>query len=96
MIATSGHHAVKMGKGSPEKILHHIAIASFVSMRESVAGGCDCSTETTKPTGMNTQCVTDIVKSDGMSKLGKEQTDHVAPSRECSSLLVNAVLTGKF
>ena len=31
-----------------------------------------------------------------MSELGKEQADNVAPSREGSSLLVNAVLPGEF
>lgn len=93
---TSGHHAIKMGKSSPEKFLHHIAVASFVSMRERIARGGDCTTKASQPTGMNAQSVTGIVQPDGMSKLGKEQTDNVAPWRESPRLLVDAMLAGEF
>lgn len=37
---------------------------------------------------MNTQCVADIIKPHGMSKLGKKQADNVAPSCEFTHLLV--------
>jgi len=45
---------------------------------------------------MNTKAVADIVKSNRVSQLGKEQADNVTPRAKDACLFVDTVLAGKF
>ena len=87
---------LKMPEHLPEKFLHHVAVAMFVCVRESVARRRYSTSNRSQLRGMMPECVTHIVESNRMGKLGKYQTHHVTPRRECAGLLIHTMFTGKF
>lgn len=89
---TSRHTVLEVGEGLPEKILHHVAVAVCIGMGESVAGRGHSPAKAAEPTRMDAQAVTDIIESDGVGELGKEQAHDMTPWREGAGFFVDAVL----
>ena len=87
---------LKVGQDAPEQFFHHVAVAVLVRMRECVATWCNRTSNRSKPGAVVTKTVANIVQPNRVSQLREQKTHHVAPWGERPSLLVHAMLAGKF
>jgi hypothetical protein len=76
----------------PEQRLHHVGIALFVRMRESVAARRGRRADRKQLRAVVTQGVAQIVQPNAMCQLAIKKADHVAPWRECPTLFVDPIL----
>ena len=79
----------------PEQRLHHVGIALFVRMRESVAARWGRRADRKQLRAVVTQGVAQIVQPNAMCQLAIKKADHVAPWRECATLFVDPILSGQ-
>jgi hypothetical protein len=79
----------------PEQRLHHVGIALFVRMRESVAARRGRRADRKQLRAVVTQGVAQIVQPNAMCQLAIKKADHVASWRKCPTLFVDPILGGQ-
>lgn len=87
---------LKVSQDAPKQLLHHIAVAVLVRVRERVTAWRNHTTDRSKFGGVVPEAVADIVQPNRVGQLRKQKTNHVAPRSEGAGLLVHAMLAGKF
>ena len=87
---------LKVSEDPPKKLFHHVAVAVLVGVRERIAAWSDRATYRSKFGSVVSKAVADIVQSDRVRQLRKQETDHMAPWSEGAGLFVHAMLAGKF
>jgi hypothetical protein len=94
--AKSRVQRLEVPEDAPKQLFHHVAIAMLVGVRERITAWCDCAPDRSKFGSVVSKAVADIVQSDRVRQLRKQETDHMAPWSEGAGLFVHAMLAGKF
>ncbi len=85
-VAEMGGVVLEVLEDFPAELLHHVAVADFVSMGDGVFGGRRDTSDGGKLSVVMGQPVTDVVETDGMGELGVEQGHDVTPRAEGARL----------
>lgn len=71
----------------PEQLLGHLRRPLPVGIGKPIATGCTRPAHTRQRSGVQLQRIAQVIKTDAMSQLCLEQTDHVTPRLEGSRLI---------
>src|ERR1700741_5274924 len=92
----SGRKPLQVLEHCPEQAFSQCSLAMFIGVGKIVAAGRGCSAQGRKRAAVQSQCVTDVVQTDGVSQLRKEHTHYVTPRTEGSRHGIHAGLARKF
>src|SRR4029077_1690167 len=87
---------LEMIKHRPEQPFSQPSVAALIGVGKIVAAGRSRSAQGRKRAAVQSQRVTDVVQTDGMSQLPKEHTHYVTPHTEGSRHGIHAGLARKF
>ena len=94
--AKSGRELLQVLEHCPEQPFSQRGVAALIGVRKIVAARSSRPAQGRKRAAVKPQCVTDIVKADGVSQLREEHADHMTPCTEGSRHGIYTCLARKF
>lgn len=94
-VPESRRERLKMREHRPKELFSQFRFANLASMREPVAARRRRCTNCRKRPAVKSQCITNIIKADGMSQLSVKHRDHMTPRRIRPAELFHPCLPGQ-
>jgi len=88
----AGLESLQMAEHRPENLFRQAGVSFLVGVGEIIAAWWRRGTESHQQTAMKSQCIADVVETNGVGELRINQTDQMTPRTEGASLLVHTGL----
>ena len=87
---------LQMSQDGAEELLDHFRVAGAVGVGKGVFGGRGGAAQSRERTGVQAQRITHVIETEGVSQLGVEQADDLAPGAESAGVIFDAGVAGQF
>ena len=91
-----GSEILEMRQHGPEELLGQKGIAGAIGVREGIFGRRRGGAQSRQRAGVEAQRITHVVETQGMSQLGVEQTDDLAPGAEGTGVIFDPGVPRQF